>query len=95
MKNQRWFGNSRFELWLSAIILVCLVGAVGPSVVGDVVSVQSPWNWAMLVIWVCVVVSFVHTFVKEWRGRHSSEVALPHPDVSVADVERIVSSEPN
>lgn len=49
----------------------------------------------MLVIWVCVVVSFVHTFVKGWRGRHSSEVALPGPDVSVADVERIVSNEPN
>lgn len=52
MKKRRWFGSSRFELWLSAIILVCLVGAVGPSVLEDVVSVQSPGNWAMLVVWV-------------------------------------------
>lgn len=95
MKNQRWIGSSRFELWLSAVTLVCLVGAVGRSVVGDVVSVQSPWNWAMLVVWVCVVISFVHTFVRGWRDRNSSEVALPDPNVSVADAERIVLNEPN
>ncbi|MBY6536017.1 hypothetical protein HQ343_15925 [Rhodococcus sp. BP-154] len=95
MKSQRWFESRRIELWLSAIVLVCLVGGVGPSVVGAVVSVGAPWNWFKLAVWACVVVGFVHTFVKAWRGRQSPGAVLPDPDVSVADVERIVSSEPN
>ena len=95
MKSQRWFEGRRIELWLSAIVLVCLVGGVGPSVVGSVVSVGTPWNWFKLAVWACVVVAFVHTFVKAWRGRQSPEVVLPDPIVSVADAERIVSHEPN
>lgn len=95
MRSQRRFEGHRFELWLSAIVLVCLAGGVGPSVVGVAVSVGAPWNWFQLAVWACVVVGFVHTFVKAWRGRHSSKADLPDPDVSVTDVERIVSSEPN
>lgn len=95
MTSQRWFEARRFELWLSAIVLVCLVGGVGPSVVGSVVSIGTPWNWLRLAVWACAVVAFVHTFVKAWRGRQSPEAILPDPIVSVADAERIVSHEPN
>ncbi len=93
---QRWYENNKIERWLSFIVLVGLIGVIGPAIINSVVADGSTWNWVKLFIWVLAVISFAHTTVRAWRPRHTGQVVPPPPpEVAAADAQRIVAGEPS